>query len=341
MTQRSIALILAVMFLLVLSPSLQAKKVATLTEIKTPKGLAVDDTQLYITENATVFIYSLKDFKLLKKFGKRGEGPQEFKTLPHVPVSVDVTTNKIIAGSMGKVSYFTKKGEFINEIRAKSLALKIKPYTGGFLGWSQARYKGAIYNTVCLYDENLEKKQEVFRMKDSFQGKGKGYRILHNVFAYHFIKGKIIIPGNEDARIEIFDTNMKKLSTITLDQERKKVDADFKKKLINELKTSPETKTVYPMLKPIIFPDNFPVIADFFVDDIDGGIIYVKTWKREKGTNEFFTYDLNGKFIKRILIPIKNETDISSYPTTVKNGVLYQLVENEKEEWEFHASKIK
>ena len=161
MTQRMIALVTVIVLFLVLSPAAHAGKVATLKEIKQPKGLYVDKTQLYITENATIFIYSLDDFKLIKKFGQKGQGPQEFQTLPHVPVSIDVTTDKIIAGSIRKVSYFTKKGEFINEVRAKTLALKIKPCGDGFLGWSQAKSKGVIYNTICLYDAKLEKKQEI------------------------------------------------------------------------------------------------------------------------------------------------------------------------------------
>ena len=93
------------------------------------------------------------------------------------------------------------------------------------------------------------------------------------------------------------------------------------------------------MLKPLIFPDYFPVISDFFVD---AGKIYVMTWKRENGSNEFFTYDMKGKIKNRLMIPIQYETDVSSYPTMVKKGHLYQLVENdEKEEWELHISEIK
>ena len=90
--------------------------------------------------------------------------------------------------------------------------------------------------------------------------------------------------------------------------------------------------------RPLTFPDYFPVIADFFVDD---DTIYVMTWKKENGSNEFFTYDMKGKFKKRLLIPIKYESELSSYPTTIKKAKLYQIVENEnKEEWEFHVSQI-
>ena len=104
------------------------------------------------------------------------------------------------------------------------------------------------------------------------------------------------------------------------------------------MKTNPDTKDAYELIKPLIFPGYFPVIASFFVDD---ETIYVMTWKKENGCNEFFTYDMKGKFKKRLLIPIKYETELTAYPTTIKKGKLYQLVENEnKEEWEFHVSEI-
>jgi hypothetical protein len=44
----------------------------------------VDKNQLYITDGASVFIYSLKDYQLQKKFGKRGEAPGEFLVDPNI-----------------------------------------------------------------------------------------------------------------------------------------------------------------------------------------------------------------------------------------------------------------
>jgi len=65
------------------------------------------------------------------------------------------------------------------------------------------------------------------------------------------------------------------------------------------------------------------------------------TWKRERGSNEFFIYDMSGKFLKRKMIPFRYETDLAPYPAMVKKGKLYQLVENEeKEQWELYVSKI-
>jgi hypothetical protein len=315
------------------------KKLGELPEIKKPMSFEVDDTQLYVGERSTVYIFSLKDFKLVKKFGSEGQGPQEFQTLPHVPVSIDVSTDKIIAGSIRKVSYFTKKGEFIKEVKGASLAMRLKRCGDNFLSWSQARSEDTIYNTICIFDPQLNKLQEVYRVKDAYQGPGRGYDVLHGVFNYQFYENKIFLPGkDDDSAVDVFNSKMEKLFTVKLDQERRKVDSDFKAKMIHNFKTNPQTKTIYEThLKPLIFSDYFPVISDFFVDD---DTLYVMTWKKVEKGNEFFTYDMQGKFKKRLVIPIRYEDELNAYPTKINNGKLYQLVENDNEVWEFHMSSL-
>ncbi|MFC2155085.1 hypothetical protein ACFLRB_01160 [Acidobacteriota bacterium] len=258
-----------------------AEKKAVLEEIKKPRNIAIDDSQFYITEDATVFIYSLADFKLKKKFGSKGQGPREFETLPHIPIGIDASTDKLIVGSIRKISYFTKEGDFINEVRAVNQALKLRLFEDKFLGWSQAREKGVLFNTICLFDAKLTKLKELYRVKDSYQGPGKGYRVLHKVFAYQAYGNKIFLPGEDDATIVVLDSQLKKQFSIPLDQERIKVNREFKRRLTHYFKTSRESKTIYEtLLKPLIFPDHFPVIADFFVDS---DIVYVMTWKRVGG----------------------------------------------------------
>jgi hypothetical protein len=342
MKKHTIIVLLGCLAAALFSTTLQGKKIAEFHELKKPKTLTMDQSQLYITEDAAIFIYSLKGFKLLKRFGRKGQGPQEFQTLPHIPVAVDVSTDKLIAFSMRKISYFTKKGEFINELRAVNQALKLQCFGNRFVGWSQMRDKGVLFSTINVFDAKLNKLQELFRMEDSFQGRGSGYKVLHKVFSYCTYDDKVLVPGEDDASIDVLDKTLKKVLTIRLDQERVKVDPAMKKRVINYFETSSETKGIYPMLKPLVFPNYVPVIADFFVDETDNGTVYVMTWKRENGANEFFTYDMNGKFKKRLMIPIRYETDLSAYPVIVKKGILYQLVDNENSEiWELHAEKIK
>lgn len=152
-------------------------------------------------------------------------------------------------------------------------------------------------------------------------------------------ENKIFLPGKDDATIDVFDSNMKKLFSINLDQKKIKVDQKIKDAVIEYLKTTPGIKEQFELLKPVIFPEYFPTIAGFFVVD---NTVYVMTWKREKDSREFFTYDLKGKFKKQMMIEIQNETPVQPYPINIHKGKLYQIVENEEEEaWELHMSVIK
>ncbi|MCP5104036.1 MAG: hypothetical protein GY950_11690 [bacterium] len=342
MKKRIITSILIMFVVSLFSFLIYGKKVATLTEIRKPRNMAIDENHFYVSERSTVFIYSLKNFKLLKKFGREGQGPQEFQTLAHVPVGVDASTDKLIVTSIRKISYYTKQGEYIDEVKGAALALRLRLCGDKFLGWSQARDTKVIYNTINLFDSKLNKLKEVYRVEDSFQGPGRGYKALPKTFSYDYFEGKILLPGSDDASIDVFDKEINKRFTIRLDQERRKLDGDFKKKMLHAFQNSEESKHLYERyLKPIIFPRYFPVVKSFFVDDTGGGTIYVLTWKRENGANEFFTYDMQGKFKKRMMIPIRYETDTAAYPVLIYKGKLYQLVDNEKnEQWELYIEEI-
>jgi hypothetical protein len=330
---------LLILVLLVFSVVIHGERVAVLPEIMKPVTLAVDDTQFYVTEGASIYIYSLQEFKMLKKFGREGQGPQEFQIHPRVPLVVDVMTDRLIAISIGKISYFTKKGEFIKEVKSSGLVFYPKPFGDQFLAVSEIVHDGIRYGVINIHDSKLNKIKEIYRAKSGFQQPGQGTLVLNKAFMVQSIKGKILLPGKDDATIDVFNNQMKKLFSIHLDQKRIKVDQKFKDQVIHHAKTSPESKDLYPFIKPLIFPDYFPVIAAFFTDE---DTIYVMTYKKENSSNEFFTYDINGKFKKQLMIPIQYETELKIYPITIHKEKLYQIVENEEEEeWEFHMSDIK
>ena len=64
-----------VVLLILFTGSLSAVKVIPLGEVNRPISIHADDACIYIVEFPGVYIYSSENFKLVKKFGKRGEGP--------------------------------------------------------------------------------------------------------------------------------------------------------------------------------------------------------------------------------------------------------------------------
>ena len=91
--------LILVILILVVSLFCYSEKVAVLNEIMKPSlSFAVDGTQLYIPEEGQIFIYSTNDYKLVKKFGKAGEGPQEFRLHPRLPMTIDASGENSFRG---------------------------------------------------------------------------------------------------------------------------------------------------------------------------------------------------------------------------------------------------
>jgi hypothetical protein len=321
-----------------------AEKLATLEGIGKVKSIIVDNQQLYVAEVSSVRIYSLKDYRLVKQFGKAGQGPQEFWVIPQLPLLLDVKTDKLMVGSVGKLSFFKKDGTFITESR-------YSPQTGFFLrtlgkdkyvGMSNKGVDETLYRRLSLYDSEVKAVKEIITVEHDYQGPGKGLRLLKNTFAYRCHDNKIFVSSTKDFVIDVFNNEGNKIYTIKRPYERRDVTGEIKDKLLNFLKTHPNTRDQFEFLKPIIFPDKFPAIAALMVTD---GRIYVMTFKEKKTDDnkkiEFLILGLDGKLLKKEFITVRYMNEMETYPFEIKNGKFYQLVENEDtEEWELHCHTI-
>jgi hypothetical protein len=313
---------------------LVGKKVP-LPDLVKPRHIAVDANQMYVTEGATVFIYSLKDFKLIKKFGKQGEGPQEFKRRI---TFLDVQTEYLFLISAGKVSYFTKGGTFKKEFRTLSPEMKLKPLGKNFVGGRMAAENSTLYLAIGIYDSNLKKIKELYKQEMEVQLGGKGTKIYAHPLPFHAYGDKLFIARGKDFLIEVLDNAGNKQYDITYDYKKIKVTEADKKKVMNHLKTDPETKPYLEMLKPILFPDYFPAIRNYYAAD---GKLYVFTYKENNNKSEVFLFDMKGTFLKKLFVPCLYMSPVDEYPAAIKDGKFYQLVENEDtEEWELHINRI-
>ena len=87
------------------------------------------------------------------------------------------------------------------------------------------------------------------------------------------------------------------------------------------------------------FPDYLPIVRHFVVADQK---IYILTYKVEKEKFQFLVLDTDGKHLKTVFLPLNKEKDdvFGFTPFCIKNGILYQLIETEDDEWELHATAI-
>ncbi len=331
-------LVLAVLLLVLPSPG-QGKKMASFSGHLTPNKLLVDDARLYVVEGAVISIYSLKDYRLIKRFGKAGEGPREFKG----GLLVDVSSSRILVNSLNRVTFFSKQGEYLDEVNniVTGQRFRLLENGKGFVGYNSLVDKqGKRFSTINLYGKDFKNTRELYRYK-SIVRMGKGWYLFSKTYLNALpCGGNIFVIGGDGFVIDVFDRRGNRLTAIRQPYEPVKFTESHGKRVLALYKLRPTTAPEYDWWeKNIHFPDVFPAIRKFFTDNT---LLYVRTYRKKGGKDEFFIFDAAGKLVRRVYLPIAPSTDKLAYPYlrdsapfAFKDEKLYQLVENEEEEtWE-------
>jgi hypothetical protein len=320
-----------------ISLPLKAKKLATLTELKKPANIAIDydSGYFYVTEGATVFVYSLKDYSFVKKFGKAGSGPQEFQVVRGLPVFVIVQKDYLQINSLNRLSYFTKNGEFIKErnCHVGNASLFFTPVKDRYLAITVVTEKGIFYNAYNLLDPDLQKIKTLRKVKRSAQ-RGGPIKLFSDSVGRAVFNDRIYLSDSENFDIRIYDYDGNEVSKITRKYERVKFGDKNKKDVWDSLEADPRTRAQIPILKQRMkFPDYFPAIASIFAMDDK---FYVITWRYKGERFECFIYDKGGKLLKESAVEFRFQSPLQPYPLGLAKGKLFQLIENDEEYWELH-----
>lgn len=320
-------------------------KIIPMPKIIKPGIIKVDGDDMVISEGASISIYSLKDLKLIKKFGKEGEGPQEFKLIMGLfGLDINIYPEYILVNSMGKISYFTRKGEFIKEKKTSPMG-RMTPFQDKFVGTQiKVDQKRSVPKMEFdIYNSKGEKIKEICSHPlPIFTGKGNSIflDLLSQINPqYQTTDDRIIISGKPIFEIDVYDQEGNFLTSIKIDYIKQKLTADDKKELLAAYKRHPIYKTFWGAIeKAFKTPEYFPPFKTFFVSD---QIVFVQTFKKKNGKSEFVLFDLKGKHLKTTFLPLVYENIMTPYLYTIDGKKLYQLAENENEEWDLRISEIK
>lgn len=331
-----------------------AGKAATFPELVHPKNLVVDDERVIVTDYPSIYIYSLKDYHFIKKFGSKGQGPGEFyidrEWLDRklAGLITYVSGNRFFVNSMGRLSIFSNSGDLLKTVtnQAYGGGYRFQPLGDKFIGFQVAREKKKLFATVNLYDSNLKKEKEIFR--HPFWMSSRNTREI-NFFerangTIPFLVGddKIFITrgGSENFVIDVFDQEGKRLNTLTPDIDKIKVPDSFIKEVHAYFRLKFK-RGLEHNIKFTTFSEYFPAVRRFAVEDKK---IYVITYKRstDNKNNEMIILDFDGNVLRKVMLPAAEKNPEHLYPFSVYRGKLYQVVENEKtEEWELYVTEIK
>ena len=325
--------VVLVVLMLAFTPGITGK-VITLMGLNRPAEISIDKEQIYIADKEKVHIFALKDYQWVKSFGNKGEGPKEFKF--QISIDINTQTDNIIVESQDKLSFFTKKGQFIKEIRLIG-AGGCRPLGNGFVATSRAFIQNSRYSTLNFFNEKLEKTGEIY--KSIVQPRGKKIQFLSTAWNYITTKDKVFISAKKDFVVDVVDKTGKTLFSITRDYERIKIDSSYVNNFFAWVKKNRPPQLYEGMKRLFEFPDYLPAIFDIIIDK---DILYVITYKRKKEMNEVFLYTTAGKFLKTLVIPLYKDHPIDPLPYTIHDGKIFQLIDNaETEEWELRVTPIK
>ena len=328
--------ILLVIHMLLVPVIIFGAKVAVLPEITHPYGFRVDGDRFFVTQEVTIFIYSTKDYKLIKKFGTEGEGPGEIlldRRAGNDEIGISIRPDYLIVNSIFKVLYFTKDGEYVREYKiAGTGGRMVEPLGNQFVGKTFHNKEGVIYHGVAIYDANLDKVKEIYHHKHGWQGSEAEFNPLTmEQAAFEICDDKIFVLDGDRTKIIGYNSKGEKLFTITHNDDLVKFTDKHKEEMVQNYKLNPSWKVYYEMKKRFFkFPEYFPPIHWYYIDPLEKKI-YLETEKVENQKRKYIVYDFKGKLIKKIMLPIEQEKVLGNL-TAFYGGKCYQLFENETTE---------
>jgi hypothetical protein len=352
-TMKTVTLSL-ILFLLAAGTGFPAR-IGTLPQVLKPVGAAVDEDSLYVVEGATVSVYSLKDLRFVRKFGREGEGPGELKNTPFYVNKLVVLPGNIMLEGLDKIIFFSKQGKLEKEIKKKSLLIvQTLPIKNNFVVCRHRREKDpdVAYNCITLHNQDMEEIKDLYCMKHFDQGRPPSSEMdmLMDIPGFKVYDDKIFIEESPKGFvIEVFDSQGSKLSQIDKSYEKIKLSDSHKNEILDRFKSDPLIKRgggweQFKKTTKMIFPDTFPAIKNF---EIANGRLYIQTYKMVEGKAEYVVTDLKGKLIKKAYLPRFQPPSLLADALGIKlhaiqKDKLYYLKENEENEiWELHVEEIK
>ncbi len=316
-----------------------------LEEVLNPDSIFVSGERIYISEGATIYIYSKDNLNYLGKFGKKGEGPGEINASRRGGFSfnLNVVNGNVFIHNRSKVMFFEKNGKFIRE----------KKLNGGFIrgmipvgnNFAARSFKIGENRTrtesISIYNNKFVKVKEIAGKGGGEFTRGSFVKIYfdQNIFNMKSRGNVLYLNNSKEFVINKYNENGKKLTPLKIDYKLIKISGSKKAEIKNYYKNESRFSDFWERIKDMFaVADQYPAIKNFFITD---NRIYVHTFKRASSGDEFYILDKSGKIIQKKIIPVAISNIIEDYPYFIENGKFYNLVENEdEEEWELIVSTI-
>ncbi|HLP59554.1 MAG TPA: hypothetical protein VK186_12020 [Candidatus Deferrimicrobium sp.] len=216
------------------------EKIIPLPELNQPSHLLIDGNRLFINDQFVIYIYSLEDYTLIKKFGSQGEGPQEFK----YGTMMNLYPDGLAVISVCKISYYTRDGEYIKEQRTP-----IHFYPGARILSKDlfASLKNYVEpkKSLWIFDANFRPITEFYKEKTVHRKE----EFFANFWIFTAAENKIFSVKESEFQVGIFDTSGKEVASISREYERIKFSPEHKEDILKLIKSQVQSEEGYQRMK--------------------------------------------------------------------------------------------
>jgi hypothetical protein len=342
------------MLLLMFSQNLKGKKLGILSGVLKPDAIEVAGNRLYVVEGARFSVYGLPALNLISRFGKKGEGPGELKTVSMLPNTLRVLPDGIFIDGMDKVVFFSRDYRFKKEIKKKYMTFKTIPVGNNFVAMQmEPAGNNRYYFSVLLLDSEMNRIKEL--VKQSYRETDRDIDMVIDSLHFDVFKNKIYIEKSlQGFVIAVFDqqgnleTEIKKEFTVP------KISSRDKKDMMENLQNDPLVKMMaereggwnnFRKRMNFNYPEAYPAIRNLLVSENQ---IVTTTYHQQNHLQKYIIMDLTGTLEKSVWLPVPHR---SSYLTQamgrdnrfygITGNHYFYLKENaDSEEWEIHMVEI-
>lgn len=349
------------MVLLTLGAWLFSAKLADCPELLTPGCIAASPERIYISDGYSVHIYSLKDFRHQKTFGRQGEGPGEFS----FPPTLHLFPGEVFVNTRGKVMFFSPEGEFIRQHKLppiNNIADPVLPVGKNFVGvrikGAGSRVEGAFRESrkIVIFNNKFESLKEIpagsMQLPPPPAAPGSGgrvpridFQVIEPCREYAVYKEKIYIADTRRGFFfSVFHRDGQKLYDIDIGFRVLEVDQQYKEDYMALRKRSRFWQYDKQRFN-FVFPRYFPSFFSFKISDDK---IYAYTYRKKGDLFEIVVLDLKGTILNRAFAgpfaPYHRLSESSRFSDryTIADDRIYYLVEDEENDmWQLHSREIK
>lgn len=337
--------------------SLSAEELGILDGVMQPATIDVANGRLYMVDGEQIKIFSLNPIKLIKTFGRKGEGPKEYKILYAYPLRIGVVGDRIMVESVDKLLFYSLEGEYQSEQKKSNNFSRVAVMGDKFVARKIVQNQQdnvSSYSAVFILDKEFNEIKELSRQPFVQQGGFPDIRLnMEQDFLYfHVWKDKIYVEESQQGFVlSVWNAEGKLLKKIQHDLPKVKVTSEWKTRTIEEMKVDPyvvvQVKQAggWNEFKKILtfqFPEYFPGIRSF---RLSNGKLYVNTYAEKDGKGEFVVMDPEGKILeKKYISPFEKPWVMAKLMgiryDSIDNDKIYYIEENDDEEWVLHAFDI-